>query len=37
MYTTTFIKVRVVDESMTGHVGWLCEDDVYSTHPVVFP
>ena len=33
--TTTFIKVRVTSGPLDGHVGWVCEDDVFRT--VVWP
>lgn len=35
LYTTTFIKVRVTSGPFDGHVGWVCEDDVFRT--VVWP
>ena len=33
--TTTFIKVRVTSGALDGHVGWVCEDDIFRT--VVWP
>lgn len=35
IYTTHFIKVRVTSGSLDGHIGWVCEDDVFRT--VVWP
>jgi hypothetical protein len=35
MYTTNFIRVRVTSGPLDGHVGWVCEDDVFRT--VVWP
>jgi hypothetical protein len=29
--TTKFIKVRVTSGRLDGHVGWVCEDDVFRT------
>jgi hypothetical protein len=31
LYTTKFIKVRVTSGRFDGHVGWVCEDDVFRT------
>lgn len=31
LLTTKFIKVRVTSGSLEGHVGWICEDDVFRT------
>lgn len=30
-YTTNFIKVRVTSGSLAGHIGWVCETDVFRT------
>jgi hypothetical protein len=31
LYTTNFIKVRVSSGPLDGHIGWVCENDVFRT------